>query len=193
MRKGWFTIPGLQLGERTLDEQLKGLEQALAEAPGKSVCDIGCAEGLIAMRFAEVGARSVWACDNNEVLLKAAADYLTRQPEAWRGNVVFEHRDVRRQIADFVVKPEPPRFDIVLALAIAHKMGRPDIFALYVASLSADLAVFRLPGGSQGVVLSKHTGHRCNLARVMESEGFRLQRTVQGPRDELVQYYRRQT
>ena len=47
---GWFTT-AKRPGDRTLEQQLVGLDKVLAEVAGKTVLDAGCAEGLISMEI----------------------------------------------------------------------------------------------------------------------------------------------
>lgn len=185
---GWFGIPGVQSGRRSLEEQMLGLAPALAEAKGKSVCDLGCAEGLIAIEFAKAGARGVWACDFNAPMIATARGLVKQAPDP--DGVVFEHADLSRMIAGRTRFTAP--FDIVLALAIVHKLEDPRTGVDYVADICCGLAVFRLPLGSDGShVAAKHNGKACNLNLAMAARGFNLERIERGPRKEMVQYWRR--
>jgi 2-polyprenyl-3-methyl-5-hydroxy-6-metoxy-1,4-benzoquinol methylase len=88
MKQGWFRIPGEVDGPRTLKEQMLGLGPALAEANGKTVCDLGTAEGLIALEFAKAGAASIYGCDYNAEMVETARSLVDRDL-----NVCFEHKD----------------------------------------------------------------------------------------------------
>lgn len=184
MRDGWFEIPGLQRGPRTLEEQLKGLEVALAEAKGKSVLDLGCAEGLIALEFLRAGAASVFGCDCNEGAIEQARTLNAMRPQAR-----FEVLNLHAMIAD--PAPGQWRADVVLALAILHKTLEPEKAACFAASLAGELLVVRLPGGSKGAIGSKWGRESCDLREVLPRAGLRLEQQVKGPRNELVQYWRR--
>lgn len=177
---GWFAVPG-QTGDRTLAEQLTGLEYALAEAPGKTVSDFGCAEGLISLEFARAGA-TVRACDANlesiEIAKGLRAD-LSVSFEALNINMIAE------------LSPKPWRADIVLALAILHKLRIPERGLRFMAAATAGLLVIRHQGGSKGLIRSKHNGNSCESAPILEECGLRIEREVPGPRDELVHYWRR--
>lgn len=185
MRKGWFKIPGVQQGDRTLAEQLLGLSFALQEACSKTVGDLGCAEGLISLEFARAGAASVYGCDYNPELLETALDELERNPGL---PVSYEFRD----IAESISQGWKPQFDIVLALAVLHKLPDPSAGVKLCAEMARDLVVVRLPLGSTGVIRSKHYRHmRCNLPEEFMQHGFRRERKEIGPRGEWVQYWRR--
>ena len=82
-------------------------------------------------------------------------------------------------------------FDVVLALAVVHKLPEPEKALGYIARAARSLVVIRLPGGSTGVFQSKGFGTYCDVNATMPKHGFQLERTEQGPRDELVVYWRR--
>jgi SAM-dependent methyltransferase len=178
---GWFPIAGRQTGDRTLAEQLRGLEPALAEAKAKTVADFGCAEGLIALEFARAGA-TVRACDCNlesiEIARNLQADMAVR----------FEVCNLNVLVA---LGAAAWRSDIVLALAILHKLRDPVRATRFVADAAGELLVIRHQGGSKGVIKSKWSERSCDSAPVLQEHGLRLDRTLPGPRDELVQYWRR--
>lgn len=172
----WFN------GHRSLAEQMKGLDPALAECKGKRVLDVGCAEALISLEFWKRGA-TVDAFDNNVSYVAQA----TRNAGHTGGLVKVLLGDMN----DGLPKGMMPPYDIVLALAVLHKA--PDVTAAtrLLAKACSDLMVIRLPIGCTGVMQAKHGTSVCNLLTEMPALGFTLERTEKGPRDELVQYYRR--
>ncbi len=187
MGKGtWFKIPGIQDGERDLAEQMKGLAPAPREASGRTVWDLGCAEGLIAFEFMKTGA-TVEAIDCNGVLLEVAEAQRAQLPEEEKARVSFARADLREVLAEGLTAS----FDIVLALAVVHKLVEPEKALRYIARAARSLVVIRLPGGSTGKFKSKNHGTPCDVNAAMPQHGFDLERTEQGPRDELVQYWRR--
>lgn len=181
MNSGWFAIDGVQSGDRTLREQLAGLEPAFAGVAGKSVADLGCAEGLIAREFEHRGA-SVYACDNNAKFLDVA-----RQ---WAGpRLHFELIDLRELIRQEMASGEIWRYDIVLALAILHKLPDPEAAARFMAAAARERIVVRLPLGSEGVVKHKHGRRQCDLREVFPDCGLVHEQTLPGPRGELVMHW----
>lgn len=187
MEGGWFAIPGVHAGQRTLAEQMRGLAPALGEAAGKRVADLGCAEGLIALEFAKAGAAHVWACDFNAEMLALAQAAATAAGVAERTE--FAYADIGNLAGSASLASG---FDIVLALAIVHKLEQPRHGVELVADICRGLAVFRLPESSDGVtVRGKRSQRPCNLPQVMQGRGFVLERVEQGPRTERVQYWRR--
>lgn len=187
MGKGtWFQIPGLQDGERTVEEQMRGLAPALAEASGKRVWDLGAAEGCISFEFMKAGA-TVEALDCNAVLLEVAEAQRAKLTEEDMARVIFRRADLREVLAEGLTAS----FDIVLALAVVHKLAEPEKALRYIARSARSLVVIRLPGGSTGKFTSKNHGTPCDVNAAMPKHGFQLERTEQGPRDELVQYWRK--
>jgi SAM-dependent methyltransferase len=178
---GWFVVPGQQSGDRTLAEQLRGLGVLLAEVKGKTVADFGCAEGLIALEVARAGAASVIACDYNAESIEIAKGLRGELPVEFSVQNVDALVDARARGA----------WDVVLALAILHKLNEPERAVRFMAEAARELLVVRWQGGSDGWIRTKHRGRTCDGAGVLAACGLRLERALPGPRDELVQYWRR--
>lgn len=190
MKRTWFALPGT-VGDRTLEEQMTGIESAIAEAKGRTVLDLGSAEGLIGMEFLAAGATFVYGCDCNRRLLDTAEEVRKSRGIATE-HLLYEHRDLNRCVTD--AKPIGPRarYDIVLALAVLHKLLDPSAAVHVVAEWTASLLVIRLPLGSTGFIRSKFRPEMgADIPAILPRCGFALERTVTGPRDELVQYWRR--
>jgi len=182
MRKGWFIIPGVQDGNVTLDDQMIALWPAVAEAKGKSVLDIGCAEGLIGREFARAGAASVVGFDSVEEHLQVAR----AQCAEWGMLFLLANMNDPRPVYPF---------DIVLCLNVAHKLRDPAVGIRFAAESSRDLVLLRSGRGAdaKGVIKGKHSGHTCDSHALMGEFGFALERVVDGPKDrpEPVEYWRR--
>jgi 2-polyprenyl-3-methyl-5-hydroxy-6-metoxy-1,4-benzoquinol methylase len=116
--QGWFQGVGPGKGYRTLAEQLTGLETVLASAGGASVLDLGCAEGLISREFARRGAERVDG-------LSIIGGEITIGRELCRDLPVNLHVcDLGHWDDWLAANPQAllPRYDIVLALSIFHKV-----------------------------------------------------------------------
>lgn len=186
---GWFTMPGQQAGRRSLCEQMLGLHPALAECDGKTALDLGCAEGLIALEFARAGA-TVTGFDYNVPMIETARALALGIPPLRRP--VFMPINLNDMITDHRARGIMPHYDIVLALAILHKLGDPGAGAAYAADVAGELLVIRLPEGQDGTAIrGKHSGRVCNINKVIARRGFELEKTLRGPRHEAVCYWRR--
>lgn len=190
LRKGWFKVDGIRPnGDRSIAEQMLGLDRALAEAKGKTVLDLGCAEGAISLEFAKAGAARVVGVE----LLEAHLVVARKLCAAYAKTITFvcAHLDTYA-----LARPDPERFDIVLALGIIHKLQDPAVPLRFAARSAKDLLCFRAPAtvepaGGDYVIKAKHSGVVCNVPAVMRSEGFRDEGTIKGVRGEGVQYWRR--
>jgi len=191
MNKGWLKIPGVQDGDRSLAEQLLGLEPALAACDGRTVYDFGCAEGLIGIEFGKRGAAAVRGCD----LLPSFVAEANRQADLVGLGVTCQCRDYSlvsfrgaEYPADF---PEfDQRFDIVLALAIVHKLRTPGPALRLMAGMATKRLVIRLPIGSTGIIACKYDkAVNCDAHQVMGDAGFTLEQMIKGPRGEMVQHW----
>jgi 2-polyprenyl-3-methyl-5-hydroxy-6-metoxy-1,4-benzoquinol methylase len=180
VRKGWFAIPGVQAGDRRLEDQLKGLEHIRFK--DQSVLDLGCAEGLIARHALEQGAALVHGLDIVPVQVLEAQ----RQCAGLRA--MFLRRDLN------VFAPDDEwmllrRYDVVLMLAILHKLQRPLELLRAVLTLRPNLCVVRLPPGD-GVILDPRS-HLVpyNVPQFFERRDYKLERTTTGHFDEWVGYF----
>lgn len=172
--RGWFVIPGVQEGARTLAEQMLGLEPAFAEIKGKTVLDLGCAEGLIMQEALKAGAALVHGVECNAELM--IQDGLTVTIANLSLGLPAGLRD---------------QYDIVLLLAIVHKLRSPADRLREFAARATERVVIRLPLGSKGRLHSKHSQEKCDCNVVMRECGLSLEQTLPGPRGELVQHWRR--
>lgn len=185
MRHGWFIINGYQTGERTVEGQSIGLEHALAECVGKDVLDLGCAEGLIGMRFAEAGAGHVVGVEITPAKIETA-QHIARE----RGirNAEFIASDVW----PFLEPGARARFQIVLALSIITKLADPGEMLRRAARVCSDLLILRTSAGAcDGTFRAKHGGRTCNVHAILKAEGFIEERKIPGTHQEAVQYWRR--
>lgn len=187
VKKPWFTVPGMYDGERTLEEQMRGLAPAFDRLAGMSVIDLGCAEGLIALEAARAGARLVHGVDNSLELLRVARQLANSDVRLFRVdlNRAAWPRGVLRQ------------YDVVLALAIVHKLIKPEEALRRFADMATDTLVIRLPRHAiGGRFRAKHADannkrYMCDVNGVMMRSGFQLEVEFAGPRDEAVQHWRR--
>ena len=182
-RRGWF-ITQRQDGERTLEEQMLGLEPLLAEVKGKRVTDLGCAEALIAIEVAKAGAAIVNGVETIMAHVVAAREFANGYP------VRVHHLNLNYAEALEVVRGF--KADITLMLAVLHKLHDPALVLEVLARATGELAVIRLPHGSEGAFSSKHVKAAvCDVRGIMPRAGFHLERSERGPREEIVQYWRR--
>ena len=177
--KGWFITDG-RPGDRTLEQQMTGLEQLVAEVPGKTVLDIGCAEGLISMAMCRAGAAGAVGLDIVPYHLKVGRDLVGDLPVSF----------VLANLNNFDLSTLEPA-DIVLALAILHKVKNPSAVCAAAAALAKDLCVIRLPPSGTTIIDARSEGVPHDIAAVMEASGFTLESVVEGPLSEWLGYYRR--
>lgn len=187
MRHGWFAVPGLQTGDRTFDDQAAGLDAAFAECAGKTVLDIGCAEGLISHEFARQGAASVHGIELLEEHLIVARQLGEGLACTWQ----------QAHIETLITaQAKPKRYDIVLALAVIHKVHNMRKALTWAARSSSGLLLLRTGNRyDRGVMVSKRDGSSVMVAEILAAEGFALERTVTAsPKHrERVEYWRRAT
>ena len=180
---GWFVTPG-RPGDRTLTQQMRGLSYMFDEVAGKSVLDVGCAEGLISMEAATRGARAV---DGVEIVPGHLE--IANQLANERGLTVCSFIQADADL----FHPSGP-YDIVLLLALLHKLQEPARAAARFAAACNDLCVIRLsPNGTETITDARTNNKPFDIGAVMRGAGFVVERKELGPFDEVVWYYRRVT
>lgn len=187
MRHGWLAIPGVQTGDRTVDEQMLGVREALAECKGKTVEDFGCAEGLLGREFIRAGAARCHGID-------AIADHLAVARRECAGlPMTFQLAGLQEWAVDHMLEPE--QFDIVLSLGVCHKLHDPGIGIRFSARSAKELCLVRMHARSEqhaGILRSKHRRTvTCNVNEIMAEEGFRLDKILAGPKEETVWWWRK--
>lgn len=177
---GWF-VTRRRAGDRTIQQQMTGLDPLLAEVKGRTVLDVGCAEGLIGIECAKAGASRV---DGVE-LVSGHVDLGSKLARKWK-NI-----SVREGDANEFVPSE--RYDIVLLLAILHKLRNPSLSCKTLADAADDLCVIRYPSASVGEVIvhDRSHGEPHDIGAVMLELGFIVERITSGPFAEQTYFYRR--
>ena len=179
VKKGWFSTPG-RPGDRTLDQQLNGLDRLFMAVRGKTVLDVGCAEGLISVELAKAGALAVHGVEivpgHVEVANKLRGDL----------PVTFE-------VGDANVWQPKRNYDIVIALALLQKVRNPTAVAARLAASARELVVLRLPPQHAPTIIDERSGNEPHhIGTVMKNGGWYVEHAgYDGAFGEWVGYYRR--
>lgn len=178
-KKGWF-IAGGRSGDRTLDQQMIGLGRLFEQAPGKTILDAGCAEGLISIELARRGALG---CHGLEIVpghVEVARSLAGDLPCTFEVANLNEH-DIGKT----------GQADIVLMLAILHKLRDPSKVCSALAHKARELCVIRLPPSGPVIVDDRSNRIPHDIAEIMSMVGFDLESVDIGPLREWVGYFRR--
>lgn len=180
-KEGWFSTPG-RPGDRTLEEQLKGLIPLCRAVEDKSVLDVGCAEGLISILMARHGAKFVRGIEIVPGHVKVA-----REQAAWLpySSIAFVEDDANTYLPTC-------QYDVVLMLAILHKLRDPVAACKRFADAAKELVVIRLPPEGAPVIRDVRTGFKpFDIGAIMLQSGWELTDVTQGHFNEWTGYYRR--
>lgn len=164
-------------GHRTIEQQMTGLGQLWERVEGKKVLDLGCAEGAIAFRCLDHGATEVLglehradACDEfNRLAGDRPASALCVDLNTWNPG-----RASMRQ------------YDVILMLAILHKLRRPADQLMRFLSCAAPTAtvVLRTRQRDWPVLCDERSGFLPQDIRFcMYDHGFNLVHEDDGPID----------
>lgn len=178
--KRWFSVLG-QPGDRTLKQQMTGLEQLVERIEGKTVLDVGCAEGLTAMQLFDEGASAVHGLEivPEHVLL---------------ANKLRGDRACTFEVADANDYEPRRQYDVVLMLALLQKVRNPSQVAERFARAAREMVVLRLPPRGKDpliVVDERSGGHPHNITQAMHAAGFMLKAALRGHLDEHITYWER--
>ncbi len=178
-KKRWFTV-GNDIGDRTIESQMLGLDPLLEIIPGKTFLDAGCAEGLISIELCKAGALAGHGVEIVPGHVKLANKLRRDLP------VTFEEANLNTW--------RPKRaYDVVLALAILHKLNRPDEVCAALTEAAREWFVFRLPSANKPwTIVDARTARRpFDIGRVLEQNGFEFRQMTLGPFNEPTGFWKR--
>lgn len=176
--KGWFATDE-RPGDRTLSDQLTGLGRLMLDVQGKSVLDVGCAEGLISIACARAYAKEVHGVEIVASHLEIGRTLAYELP------VTFEHADANNYL--------PLRqYDFVLLLAVLHKLKNPTNAAARFAACADQMVVIRLPPENAPCIIDSRSDFRPhNIGELMQRCGFDLIDVTRGHFNEWCGWYQR--
>jgi SAM-dependent methyltransferase len=119
--------------QRTLMQQWVCLEPLLEMAKGCTVLDIGCAEGLISFELMKAGAILVHGVDILESRIESAREKF----------VGYEAKFWVLDVAEIDKIDLLPKYDMVLLLAILHKIASPETLLNFAIERSNRYIVVR--------------------------------------------------
>jgi SAM-dependent methyltransferase len=176
---GWFNTAG-RPGDRTLKDQLVGLDTLIARVSGKTVLDVGCAEGLISLQLFDEGAVAVHGVE----IVQGHVDVANKL----RGDraCTFEQGDADH----FMPKRQ---YDIVIMLALLQKLRNPTMACRKFAAAARELVVLRLPPrGDPLMLVDQRSGYiEHDIREAMLGSGFVLADVVSGHLGEHISYWER--
>lgn len=180
MAKGWFIDSrGDRAGDRTLEQQLLGLTPLLQSAEDKTILDVGCAEGLISLALADAGARFVHGIEMRADFVDVANSLRGPRP------VKFTHADANEY------KPQR-RYDIVIMLAVLHKLRDPTEACIRFADAAIHSCVIRLPPERAPIIIDNRSGNRPHdIKYAMKRAGFELVDVTRSHFDEWCGHFSR--
>jgi predicted RNA methylase len=163
-------------GDRSLTQQLEALDRLVASVRGKTVLDIGSAEGLISMHLIDKGAIAAHGVEIVPGHVEVA-------------NKLRKARACMFEVGDANTWAPQRQYDVVLMLAILHKLQDPSAACRRFARAARDLVVIRLPPYGSAIIDIRSGNVPHNIEAVMREEGWRLDEETRGPLNEWVGYF----
>jgi SAM-dependent methyltransferase len=186
VKTGWFSTPG-RPGDRTLADQMKGLDWLLNTCLGKTVLDVGCAEGLISIELAKRG-----AIVHGVEIVPQHVKVAQRLTEELAWDETFKQEIPVFSVTDANTWVPEADYDIVIMLAVLHKLKNPSLIAYMLAQHAKEAVVVRLPPGPAPVVIDARSGNkRHSIDKALKSAGFEFAGMDRGHFNEWVGIYKR--
>lgn len=178
--KHWFKT-GPEESDRTLDQQLLGLEELFEFCPNKIVLDVGCAEGLIGLATLEAGASYLHGFEILDERIQRAKRFAReKQKQAFCDFWVDDAQQPTRT----------PASDITLLLAILHKLPEPARALRRYARLARELLVVRIPPQNAPFILDRRSNFSpVNVTEILAQEDYSLRKITRGAYDEWCGYF----
>lgn len=181
----WFKIDD-QPGLRFLKEQLAGLDLLRELAPRASILDLGCAEGLIGKYYVDTcGADLLHGLEAEESRVAKARELCAGYEHAqfWPANL--NDRD-----SIDATLPLLAQYDIVLLLAILHKLKDPIGCLRWAAARAGKIVAIRMPQAAP-VFRDQRSGDvKVRPIEILADE-FKLIAQGPGPRNEWTGIWQR--
>ncbi len=132
-----FLDPGLAFGTGTHPTTALCLEWlATANLQGLDVIDYGCGSGILAIAAAKLGARRVWAVDNDPQALQATGVNAEKNSLAWQRLSAQEDSTQTFSLPEIIISLPDARIAPQADLLLANILAQPLIeFAPYFATL----------------------------------------------------------
>lgn len=181
----WFKI-GDAPGLRFLKEQISGLDALKPYLPRASVLDLGCAEGSIAKYY--VDTLGVDIAHGIEIL-KQRVDVARKQCAGYMG-VQFWAGDLDNLPELDKLEGLLPKYDIVLTLAVLHKLARPIEALKWAAARAGKVIAVRMPGPDLVFVARGSKAVRVEPQRILADEFDLIGKQI-GPRSEMTLTFKR--
>lgn len=176
--KGWFETRKNH-GDRTLAQQMIGLGALRKIVKGKTILDVGCAEGLIGFELLDYGALLVHGVEIVPRQVYVARAIAIGRPVGTCGFIIG---DVNTFKPTF-------EYDIVLMLGILHKLEDPEASCRRLVVAAKQLCVIRIPPSDVAHIIINRNGLQYNLDTIMVSEGFKLKFETTSAYDEVTLFY----
>lgn len=146
--KGWFQIGGEHTGHVPLERQIAGIRHWLRpiDQPCYTLLDLGCAEGLIANWAVQAGYCDVAVGIEGDARKINRARETRAAPGVHMIHGNFNETPITKILSD---NKFTSTFEVVLALAIAHKLKDPLSFLNEAASIAQRRMIVRLPFGHE--------------------------------------------
>ena len=177
--RGWYKIPGWRDGDRTLEQQIEGLNGL--DLTGKSILELGAAEGLMSRWFVDVcGAASVHGVEIIEGHVELGRKWCKKRP-------------IKLTVANCDTWRPKQAYDVVVALALLHKLQDPLGCLAAVAEAAKEMVVVRLPSACEPwVITDARTEFKpWDVDRCLRQNGFELVNSTMGPFNEPTGFWRR--